>query len=370
MVEAVTPLRRYHSDQAMLRFVDPTGKFVRDDIPDIPARELLALYRHMVRIRVLEDRMVKLQRQGRIGFYIGTHGEEATHVGATYALRDTDLIFPAYREVGPALLRGFPLQTFIDQLFGNEDDLCQGRQMPNHHSGKAYHLASISSPVGTQIPQCAGSAWAAKLRGIDEVSLCFFGDGTTSEGDFHVGLNFAAVYKVPAIFLLRNNGWAISERATNQSATDTFHIKAKAYGMVGIRVDGNDIFAVVHAVREAAQRARNGEGPTLIEAVTYRLGPHSTSDDPSKYRPDGEYELNEKAEPLIRLRFILKSMGIFDVEAEEKVAKSYEDEIIAAVRIAEKKNPPLLRTMFEDVFADMTPALRQQQKYATDLENG
>jgi len=367
MAEAAIPIRRYHSDQAMLRFVDPAGNFVRDDVPDIPAKDLLSLYRHMARIRVLEDRMIKLQRQGRIGFYIGTHGEEATHVGATYALRDSDLIFPAYREVGPAMLRGFPIQDFIDQLFGNEDDICLGRQMPNHHSGRAYNLASISSPVGTQIPQCAGSAWAAKLKGEDQVSLCFFGDGTTSEGDFHVGLNFAAVYKVPAIFVIRNNGWAISERSTQQSATATFHIKAKAYGMVGVRVDGNDIFAMVQAVREAAERARNGEGPTLIEAVTYRLGPHSTSDDPSKYRPDGEFELNEQAEPMIRLRRVLEQMGVFDEAEEEKVVKAFEEEIMAAVRISEKKSKPPLSTMFDDVYKDIPDLLRRQRDHALDL---
>ncbi len=364
MADSVTPIDIKSKKQEMLQFLNPDGTFVREDLPEISDDDLLELFRQIVRIRVLEDRMVKLQRQGRIGFYIGTNGEEVTHVCAAYALRDTDLIFPAYREVGPALYRGFPLQTFVDQLFGNADDNSKGRQMPNHHSGREFNLMSISSPVGTQIPQCTGSAWAAKIRGLDQVSLCFFGDGTSSEGDFHVGLNFAAVYKVPAIFVLRNNGWAISEPTTVQTATATFHVKAKAYGMPGIRVDGNDVYAMTKAVRDAAERARRGEGPTLIEAVTYRLGPHSTSDDPSKYRSQDEYDQHTHLEPLVRLRKLLQAKGLVTDESEKQIAETISTEIINAVNTAESKSRPSIDSMFEDVFADLTPSLKKQQAYA------
>ncbi len=369
MAESVTPIDIQSKKQEMLQFLNADGQFVREDIPEISDEDLLELFRQIVRIRVLEDRMVKLQRQGRIGFYIGTNGEEVTHVCAAYALRDTDLIFPAYREVGPALYRGFPLQTFVDQLFGNAEDNTKGRQMPNHHSGREFNLMSISSPVGTQIPQCAGAAWAAKLRGLDQVSLCFFGDGTSSEGDFHVGLNFAAVYKAPAIFVLRNNGWAISEPTTVQTATPTFHVKAKAYGMPGIRVDGNDVYAMTQAVREAADRARRGEGPTLIEAVTYRLGPHSTSDDPSKYRPEGEYDQHTHLEPLIRLRKLLLAKGLITEDTEQQISEKISAEIIDAVNKAENKPQPSIDSMFEDVFEEVPPFLKKQQAYARRFDD-
>jgi pyruvate dehydrogenase E1 component alpha subunit len=347
-----------------LQYLDASGNFVRDDVPEISDADLINIFKLVLKIRVLEERMIRLQRTGRIGFYIGTHGEEMTHVGSTYALRNTDLVYPAYREVGPALYRGYPIQDFIHQLFGNCKDSIKGRQMPNHHSAKSLNIASISSPVGTQIPQCTGSAWAAKIRGDDQVSICFFGEGTSSEGDFHCGLNFAAVYKAPAIFVLRNNGWAISEPASVQSATKTFHVKAKAYGMTGIRVDGNDIFAMVGATREAADRARKGLGPTLIEAVTYRLGPHSTSDDPSKYRPEGEYEFREKLEPMIRLRILLQRKGLFTEEDEQEYRATIEKEVLNAARIAEAQARPEKETIFTDVFEEMPPHIERQYRYS------
>ena len=354
-----------------LRFLDEDGNFVRDDYPEIPDEDLLTLFKTILRIRVLEDRMIKLQRQGRIGFYIGTIGEEATHVGATYALKSSDLIFPAYREVGPALMRGFDLQEFVDQLFGNEADVCKGRQMPNHHSARPLNLASISSPVGTQIPQCTGTGWAAKVRGSDQVSLCFFGDGTTSEGDFHVGLNFAGVAKAPAIFFIRNNGWAISEPTSAQTATETLHVKARAYGIPGVRVDGNDVFAVVHAVRAAAERARKGEGATLIEGVTYRIGGHSTSDDPSQYRDESDVAKWEHADPMNRLRKLLHRKDLINDTVEEQVKKEMSAEVIAAVKIAEAKSKPPLSSMFDDVFAGELPwHLERQRRELLELYKG
>ena len=351
-----------------LGYLDGEGRFVSDDIPEIPDVDLVSLYELMLTIRALEERMVKLQRQGRIGFYIGTRGEEATHVGAAYALRSDDIIFPAYREVGPALYRGYPLQGFVDQLFGNADDSTKGRQMPNHHSAKGLALASISSPVGTQIPQCTGTAWAARIRGSDQVSLCFFGEGTSSEGDFHVGLNFAAVFKLPAIFVLRNNGWAISEPASMQSATETFHVKAKAYGMPGIRVDGNDLYAMVQAVREAAERGRRGDGPTLIEAVTYRLGPHSTSDDPSKYREASAVSPHEPAEPMRRLRAVLRRKELMSEAQESEYVAVRGAEILQIVRDAEAKARPALDSLFDDVYAELPWHLRRQREQARALQ--
>ncbi len=208
-----------------------------------------------------------------------------------------DWLYPAYREIGAALYRGYPLNTFMCQLFGNADDPVKGRQMPVHHSVRRLNFVSVSSPVGSQIPHAVGTAWAAKLQKTDDVALAFFGDGATSTPTFHVSATFAALYKVPAILFCRNNGWAISVPSSMQSATPSFAQKAIAYGMQGVLVDGNDLLAVIHVVAEAAARARRGEGPTLIEARTYRRGAHSTSDDPSVYRDPAEPKAWERRDP-------------------------------------------------------------------------
>ena len=258
--------------------------------PSIPKEDLLRLYRIMLLNRQLDERMMKLQRQGRIGFYLQSMGEEATTVGTAYVLKPQDWIFPCYREPGAAFIRGFSVKDFVCQLIGNAGDPVKGRQMPNHYAFKAGNYTSISSPVGTQIPQAVGAAWAAKIKKDPVVVLVYFGEGATSEGDFHVGMNFAGVFKTPCILVCRNNGYAISVPRSRQTASESIAVKAKAYGFPGVRVDGNDILAVIKATQDAANRARSGEGPTLIEAVTYRQGAHSSSDDPRAYRPDDEHE--------------------------------------------------------------------------------
>jgi pyruvate dehydrogenase E1 component alpha subunit len=243
-------------------------------------------------------------------------GEEAAIVGAAHALEPDDWVFPAYREVGAAFHRGYPLATFACQLFGNSEDPVLGRQMPIHHSVRRLNFVSISSPVATQIPHAVGVAWAAKLQKKRDVALAFFGEGGTSTPIFHVSCNFAAVYKAPAILLCRNNGWAISVPRSVQTASPTFAQKAIAYGMPGVLVDGNDILAVIHVVREAAARGRRGDGPTLIEARTYRRGAHSSSDDPSVYRDPAEPKEWERHDPLDRLRSYMLARGEITPEAE------------------------------------------------------
>ncbi|HMJ54799.1 MAG TPA: thiamine pyrophosphate-dependent enzyme, partial [Polyangiaceae bacterium] len=219
--------------------------------PGLSDSELVSIYTAMVRVRLLDDRLVSLQRQGRIGFHIGSIGEEAAILGSAFAMRKSDWIFPCYREFGAALWRGMALQRYIDNMFGNANDTVKGRQMPDHYTAREVHFGSISSPVGTQIAQAVGFSWAAKLKGDDVATIVYFGDGATSANDFHTGLNFAGVFKTPTVFFCRNNGWAISVPTERQTASASFAEKGLAYGIPAIRCDGNDLLAVVSATREA-----------------------------------------------------------------------------------------------------------------------
>jgi pyruvate dehydrogenase E1 component alpha subunit len=346
----------------VIRVMDDQGRVVHPERdPRLSGDELRALFRTIVLVRLVDERMLRLQRQGRLGFYMTATGEEAAIVGAAHALEPDDWVFPAYREVGAAFHRGYPLTTFACQLFGNAEDPIKGRQMPIHHSVRRLNFVSISSPVATQIPHAVGVAWAAKLQKKRDVALAFFGEGGTSTPIFHVSCNFAAVYKAPAILLCRNNGWAISVPRSVQTAAPTFAQKAIAYGMPGVLVDGNDILAVVHVVREAAARGRRGDGPTLIEARTYRRGAHSSSDDPSVYRDPAEPKEWERHDPLDRLRNYMLARGDITPEAEASLREELTDQITQALAYAESRpaKPPLA-TMFEDVYADVPWHLREQ----------
>jgi len=338
--------------------------------PSLPAKSLLRLYEIMTQVRLVDDRMLLLQRQGRIGFYLTATGEEASHVGSAFALEDRDWIFPAYREPGAAFLRGLTIQDFVCQLYGNIHDPIKGRQMPNHISARAQNYVSISSPVGTQIPQAVGAAWAARIRGDDVISLVFFGDGTSSQGDFHVGLNFAGVFKIPTIFLCRNNGYAISVPLSKQTASKSIAIKGRAYGIEGVRVDGNDVLAVYEVTKQAVDKARQGGGPTLIEAVTYRRGAHSSSDDPRKYREQSEVEQWLELDPLDRFGGFLRERGLWDDEKQKALEERIKKEIADAVTHAEVLPGPPVETLFDDVYA--TPhaeLLRQKQALLDHLES-
>ncbi len=353
----------------LVQILSDQGAVKRDQEPSIPPDDLLKLYRLMVLSRQLDDRMMKLQRQGRIAFYLQSMGEEAAVLGSAYALEPQDWIFPAYRESAAAFLRGFPLKDFICQLIGNAGDPIKGRQMPIHYSFKERNFTSVSSPVGTQIPQAVGAAWAAKIRKDPVVCLTYFGEGATSQGDFHVGLNFAGVFKAPVVFVCRNNGYAISVPVERQTASESIAIKAKAYGFPGVRVDGNDLLAVYKASREAVDRARSGEGPTLIEAVTYRQGAHSSSDDPRAYRRDEEVQTHTLQDPIQRFRRYLEEKKIWDSQKEEMVQEQVKEEILSAIAEAEKYGPPPIESMFEDVYAEMPASLVEQRDYLVEYLN-
>jgi 2-oxoisovalerate dehydrogenase E1 component alpha subunit len=318
-------------------------------------------YRGMVQTRFLDERLTALQRQGRVGFHVGSLGEEAAIIGAALALRTQDWIFPCYREVGAALVRGFPLQSFIDNMFGNARDQVKGRQMPDHYTSREHRFMSISSPVGTQITQAVGFAWAAKLRKEDLATLVFFGDGATSSSEFHAGMNFAAVFKTPTVFLCRNNGWAISVPVERQTATRTFAEKGAAYGVPSVRVDGNDLLAVAREVKTALERASRGDGPTLIEALTYRMGGHSTNDDPNAYRGPEALEQWRARDPIALLRAYMERLGAWDEAREQEFKQDLMTRFRAAVADAEKIAKPGVSTLFDDVYAELPNSLKEQR---------
>ncbi|HEY6555709.1 MAG TPA: pyruvate dehydrogenase (acetyl-transferring) E1 component subunit alpha [Polyangiaceae bacterium] len=334
----------------VVRALRDDGTIAPDHDPRLSKEDVVSLYRHMVVTRLLDERLVALQRQGRIGFHIGSVGEEAAVLGAAFAMREKDWIFPCYREFGAALLRGLDFQRFIDNMFGNANDTVKGRQMPDHYTSRKAHWISISSPVGTQITQAAGFAWGAKIQKKDLVTLVYFGDGATSSADFHNALNFAGVFRIPTVFFCRNNGWAISVPAERQTASKTFAEKGIAYGVPGVRVDGNDPFAVVSVTRRAVERAVRGEGATLIEALTYRMGGHSTSDDPNRYREQTQVSPWAERDPIERLRRYLLQHGYWSDHAEQELVRETDRRFRDAVRVAEQTRPPPLDSMFEDVY--------------------
>jgi pyruvate dehydrogenase E1 component alpha subunit len=349
-------------DIALLRVLCDDGTADPATDPGLPPGVLLRGYREMRRLRLLDARMTTLQRQGRIGFYGAATGQEAVPIATGLVLGQEDWVFPALREQSVMLVRGFPLRAFLAQVFGNAADVLKGRQMPSHHSAKAVHQVSWSSCIGTQLPHAVGAAWAMRARKTGAVAVAFLGDGATSEGDFHAAMNFAGVWRVPCVFICQNNHWSISVPASRQTASPTLAIKARAYGMPGVRCDGNDLLAVASAVRSALDRARAGEGPTFIEAVTYRMGAHSTSDDPSRYRSQAEVDEWARKDPFGRLRRHMVHLGLVSDASDAALERELDEELTAAIDEVEREPPPPPESIFEDVYAEMPWPLRQEQE--------
>jgi pyruvate dehydrogenase E1 component alpha subunit len=309
----------------------------------------------------VDERMVQLQRQGRIAFYIGAIGEEATVLGTVAGMREQDWLFPSYREHAGALYRGMPLSTFVCDLLGNAGDRMLGHQMPCHEAWAAGRFVSISAPIATQVPQAVGAAWAARIRGDDMVALTWFGEGATSANDFHTGANFAGVHKIPVVMACRNNGWAISVPRELQTASETIAQKAVAYGIHGERVDGNDLLAVHAATLRARERGAAGLGPTLLECVTYRVEGHSTSDDPRAYRSAEEVEAWRARDPILRMGRYLGWKGLVGVKDTETFRAEAKDQVRRAVEEAEAFDPkPPVETLFEGVYAEPLWQQREQ----------
>jgi pyruvate dehydrogenase E1 component alpha subunit/2-oxoisovalerate dehydrogenase E1 component alpha subunit len=345
----------------MFRVLDPDGVADPAFAPGLSHEELRAMYRAMALSRALDGRMLSLQRQGRIGFYGTATGEEAAVVGSVFAARQSDWIFPALRQGAALLLRGFPLSAYIAQLMGNSADVLEGHQMPCHFADRGVNVVAWSSCIGTQLPHAVGAAWAARYQGDDMVALAYLGDGATSEGDFHAAMNFAGVWKAPVVFLCQNNQFAISVPLVAQTASPTLAVKAIAYGMPGVQVDGNDVLAVYRATHEAIDRARAGEGPTFIEAVTFRMGGHSSSDDPTRYRENTLVETWAARDPLVRFRRHLERVGVWSAAQESALAAELDEEITQAIRAAESAPPPSPATVFTHVYAETPWHIAEQR---------
>lgn len=318
--------------------------------PEIALRGLQV----MIQARLVDERMITLQRQGKITFAMSAFGEEACAVASAAALDLGDWMYPQYREAGILFWRGFSIQDYVHQMFGDAKDLTLGRQMPNHFGSRALNVVTVSSPIGTKIPHAAGCAYAMRMQKDPHVAICYFGEGATSEGDFHVGLNFAAVRKAPCIFFCRNNGFAISTPVERQFASDGIAPKGEGYGIKAVKINGNDFEAVYNAVREAKEYALQGHGPVLIEAVTYRLGSHSTSDDPTRYRKDEEVEKWRCQCPIECLR------GLWTPAEEEEWKAKIHKEIDEAIAVAESTPKPPRHTLIEHVFMEVPEKLEEQ----------
>ena len=328
--------------------------------PVLPDDLMVSLYEAMLRIRLLDERAIKLQRSGRIGFYVTASGEEAADIGTVAALEPSDWLFPAYRQLGCLLYRGYPLDSAIGQLFGADIDETKGRMMPCHHSSRDYRFVNPSSVIGTQIVHAAGAGLAAKLRGEDTISVGYFGDGATSSNDFHSALTFAGVYKTPTIFVCINNQYAISLPVHKQSGNTNLSEKAIGYGIHGERVPGHDIESVYMATTQAVQRARMGEGPSLIEVLTYRRGPHSSSDDTTRYRDTAE--LTEWPDPIEVTRNTLIGRGIWSQEQDDALVARLGEEIQASIQRVQTMPLPPPESLYDDVYDRMPPGLQQQRQ--------
>jgi len=322
----------------------PDGR-VPDGLAD---KDLIELFRWLVLLRTFDERAVALQRQGRIGTYALYWGEEATQAGALYACDESDWVFPSYRQNAIGILRGVPASTVLAWWRGYGGR--QGFWNPRDH-----RVGPICVPIATHLPHAVGVAWAAKIRKDPVASLAWFGDGATSEGDFHEGMNFASVFKTATVFFCVNNQWAISTPLSKQMATATIAEKAVAYGMPGVRIDGFDPLACYQATREALDRGRNGGGPTLIEAYCYRIGAHGTADDPRLYRDEAEIEKWKPLEPVSRFGGYLRRQGILDDAAEEQMRAEAKDTIAEAVKEMEAIEQPGLEILFDPVYASGRP---------------
>jgi 2-oxoisovalerate dehydrogenase E1 component alpha subunit len=327
---------------------------------NLPKELIIKAYEVMLMTRYVDEKMITLQRQGTISFALSSLGEEGCSVASAAALDIDDWVYPQYREAGIMFWRGFTIEDYLHQMFGNAKDLILGRQMPNHFGSREINVVTCSSPIGTKIPHAAGCAYAMKMQKDPHVAVCYFGEGASSEGDFHAGLNFAAVRKAPAIFFCRNNGYAISTPACKQFASDGIAPKGIGYGMTTYRVDGNDFFAVYDITKKAKEHCLQGKGPVLIEAITYRMGAHSTSDDPSVYRNEDEVKKWEEKEPIRRLKVYLEKQGWWDDEKEKQALSKIQINVEQAIEIAKKTPKPPLNTLIEQVYFETPEQLKVQ----------
>ena len=342
-----------------VRVLDEDGEVV-GDVPDLDDESLVEMYRHMRLARHFDGRAVSLQRQGRMGTYPPLSGQEGAQIGSAYALDADDWMIPSYREHGAALVHGLPLKQTLLYWMGHED----GNNAPPD-----VNVFPVAVPIASQVPHATGAAWASKLRGENDAFVCYFGDGATSEGDFHEGVNFAGVFDTPTVFFCNNNQWAISVPRERQTRSATLAQKAEAYGIDGVQVDGMDPLAVYSVTEAALEKARDPDAdrprPTLIEAVQYRFGAHTTADDPTVYRDDDEVESWKRKDPIDRLESYLRGEGVLDDERVAEIESSVEARVADAIDAAESMARPDPRELFEHAYAELPPELeRQYEEFA------
>ncbi|MBS0275798.1 MAG: 3-methyl-2-oxobutanoate dehydrogenase (2-methylpropanoyl-transferring) subunit alpha [Proteobacteria bacterium] len=353
----------------LIRVLDDKGRALGPWNPKLDPETLRRALRHMLLTRAYDDRMYRAQRQGKTSFYMKCTGEEAVAIAAAYALDRDDMCFPSYRQQGLLIARGYPLVTMMNQVYSNARDPLKGRQLPIMYSSKEHGFFTISGNLGTQFPQAVGWAMASAYKGDDRIAASWVGDGTTAEGDFHHACNFASVYRAPVILNVVNNQWAISSFAGIAGGNEsTFASRGIGYGLPALRVDGNDFLAVYAVTQWAAERARSNLGATLIEHYTYRAEGHSTSDDPSRYRPSDDAKAWPLGDPIERLKVHLIALGEWNEEQQQAAHAEAVERVKAANKEAEAVGTlghgelPSIKTMFEDVFKDMPEHLRRQRQ--------
>lgn len=342
-----------------LDILDPDGTADESLLPHLSREDCLRLYELLFLSRAFDGRALNLQREGRIGTYPSILGQEAAQVGSAFALEKSDWVFPSFRETGVHITLGYPMDLLFRYWAGDE----RGLLCPD-----GLNVLPVSVSVGTHIPHAAGAAMAARYRGDPVVAVAYFGDGATSKGDFHEGFNIAGVYRLPVVFICQNNQWAISVPRSRQTASATLAQKAFAYGIEGIQVDGNDVFAVYSATRQALERARNGGGPTFIECFTYRISHHTTADDADRYRSSAEVDDWRQRDPLERLRRFLDKRGYWDKDYQSALEKRTRETIDQAVRDAEKAPPPERSEIFRTVFESCTPRQSRDLEVSADAD--
>ncbi|MFN3396404.1 MAG: pyruvate dehydrogenase (acetyl-transferring) E1 component subunit alpha [Thermodesulfovibrionales bacterium] len=328
-----------------LSIMDQEGNIDNSLMPSLTPDDIKRLYELMVLSRTFDQRALSLQREGRLGTYAPIIGQEASQIGSAYAIKQTDWVFPSFREMGVYITLGYPLYMLLQYWAGDE----RGARSPD-----SINIFPVCVPVGTQVPHAVGAAMAAKYKKDNIVVVCYFGDGGTSKGDFHEGLNIAGVFKLPVVFICQNNQWAISVPRQRQSASKTLAQKAFAYGFEGIQVDGNDVFAVYKATKDALDKARKGEGPTLIECVTYRMGDHTTADDATRYRSKEEVEAWKAKDPIMRLSLFMQRKGLWTEKYQREVDERAKVIVDEAVKKEESIEPPSPEDMFRYSYDGLT----------------
>tara|TARA_B100000674_G_C37839780_1_gene914669 strand:+ start:103 stop:1188 length:1086 start_codon:yes stop_codon:yes gene_type:complete len=346
-----------------IQYLDYEGNLSKDFKREISKEDLIKMYKTMHLTRRIDERCITLQRQGVINFVIGSRGEEGCAVASAAALTNDDWLFFQYREQAAILWRGLSTQEYMDHMLLNENDPSLGRQMSNHYGKRELNSVTVSSTLATQIPNAAGAAYAMKVRNEPNVSLCYLAEGSASEGDFHAGVHMGAVRRVPCIFFCRNNKYAISTSTENQYRGDGIVPRSIGYGIQGFRVDGNDVFAVYDVVAKAKEICLSGEGPVLIEAMTYRVGAHSTADDPTRYRKEGEAEEWDPKDPIQRLRLYLDKKRWWNDKKDKEFLEAMYEEVEDAIKVARNTPKPGIDKMFQDVYHDVPWNLQEQYEF-------